>query len=201
MAVLIVFAVIIIGVSEYKQNSTINTETTKEFTTVNNNETPSDISNVSESTSISTQKKHYNGDLKTNFTDLFREYSLNSLNITLNPDGYYLISDNSGINSLSGRYEAFTCNEAIEKDFLTKKNLSKIGIIYNDTKVENIYYIRANYENHVYEGNQEFYSFDIFKPQYYEFVICFREDNNAYYYAINNIDNKLSSIDITKPCF
>lgn len=198
MAILILLAAIIIGVSEYKQNSKSNSDITQEFTTIDNNET---TSNILETTSSISSTKQYNGKLKTNFTDLFRDYSFDSLSIVLNPDGYYLITDDAGINSLSGKFEAFTCSDALDKKILTKKELSKIGIACNDYQIENIYYIRANYESHIYGNNQEFYSFDIFKPQYYEFVICFREDDNSYLYAINNIDNKLSTTNIAKPCF
>ena len=213
MLSLIIIAGIIIGVSEYKQNN-INTEnTTQEFTTVDNNETttreklttePVDITE-SDSTTELTDVNQIDIDSYgipiTTFNDIFRTFQVDSLNVTFNPDGYYIIEDQESVNSLSGRYQAYNCDDAIKKEYISKKDMSSVGLKYEEIVPNNLYYIRASYETHIYSGNQEFYSFDILRPQYFEFLIYFRADESNVVYAINNIDNKLSQLDISKPIF
>ena len=201
IASLVLVGVLIIGVSEYTQSkkNNINEITTSEFTTIDNNRKTSTTS-VANSSEKHESSVYNNKNLKTNYNDLFRTYSLNKISIAFNPDGYYNIFDEQG-NSFTGKFNACLINDALKKEYIKESELRKRGLIYKEIQPQNLYYIRCSYDTHVFGDNQEYYSFDIMREQYFEFLVYFKAEKNTTKYAINNIDDKLLSIDMRKPYF
>lgn len=102
---------------------------------------------------------------------IFTELAGNDFHLSLDKNGNYILLSKDKSSQFIGKYQMKSGQEAIS--MLGEKNIREMGLNPKKININNLYIIKANYNEHLLTDGVEYYNSDIHDP-----------DDNAFYFAI-----------------
>lgn len=163
-----------------------------------------DTDKKTQSTSSVSKDNDASNDESVSPTSIYKIYEGDDFYLQLNKDNTYIFLSKDNESYFSGDFLQIRGSNVY--DSVSKLELLSYGLNYKKINPNNLFYVKAFYDSHVYGSeNEQFYD-DVHNPdkEYFEFLIYFRENKNeqekSVIVAVKHINND-DSFQINKGYF